>query len=106
MITITVFQKSEHYVGFESKGHADYADEGYDIICAGISALTVNTVNSIEAFTKDTFFVEQDDGYMKLTIENPVSNSALLLMKSLVLGLQQIQESYGNEYIKLIFKEV
>ena len=35
------------------KGHAGYAEEGYDIICAAVSALTVNTINSIEQFTEE-----------------------------------------------------
>ena len=29
-----------------SKGHAGYAEEGQDIVCAAVSALVINTVNS------------------------------------------------------------
>ena len=35
MIAITVYQNSKgHKIGFKSKGHAGFADSGYDIICA------------------------------------------------------------------------
>ena len=47
MITVEIRKSNGEYVGFSSKGHAGYADEGYDIICAAVSVLTVNTINSI-----------------------------------------------------------
>ena len=58
------------YKGFESKGHADYAEDGDDIVCAAVSALTFNAVNSIEKFTEDAFQVEQaeDGGYLKVHV--------------------------------------
>ena len=47
MITIKVSKKNGSYVDFVSKGHAGYAEEGYDIVCAAVSVLIINTVNSI-----------------------------------------------------------
>ncbi len=105
MITVTVYKESGEYRGFRSEGHADYAEKGYDIICAAVSVLTVNTVNSIEAFTEDAMSVTADEGLVELQLEN-ISKETRLLMDSMVLGLQDIQNNYGNEYIKLIFKEV
>ena len=54
MTKVTFYQNSENQcVGFTSEDHAGYAQEGEDIVCAGISALVINTVNSIEDFTED-----------------------------------------------------
>jgi len=106
MITITIYQNSDIYVGFESKGHAGYGEEGYDIICAAVSALTINTINSIETFTEDVFTVRQNEGYVKFVLKNPVTNTAVLFLKSMILGLKMIQENYGNKYIDLVYKEV
>ncbi len=78
-----------------------------DIICAAVSVLTVNAVNSIEAFTDDRFSVKGgDEGFLELALEGDVSEKTGLLLDSMVLGLQEIQNSYGNEYIELKFKEV
>ena len=55
MITITVKKRKGNYLEFESKGHAGYAEEGHDIVCAAVSVLVINTVNSFEAFTEDQF---------------------------------------------------
>ena len=59
MITVTIYKKSNQYLGFDINGHAGYAEEGSDIICAAVSVLSLNTLNSIEAFTEDEFSGEQ-----------------------------------------------
>ena len=106
MITITVFKHQDQYRGFRSSGHAGYAEEGSDIICAAVSVLSLNTLNSIEAFTEDEFSGEQEDGSLTCTFPEPLSEKAALLMDSMVLGLTDIQKSYGKPYIRIVFKEV
>ena len=39
-------------------GHADFDTLGKDIVCAGVSALVLNTINSIETFRDDEFTCE------------------------------------------------
>ena len=107
MITIEIRKSGGEYVGFSSKGHAGYAEEGHDIICAAVSVLTVNTVNSIEKFTEDAFKAEAADGMVRWKFtELPLSKEANLLMDSLVLGLKDIQKNYGKKYIKIIEKSL
>ncbi len=108
MITVEIRKsKDGNYIGFSSKGHAGYAEEGYDIICAAVSVLTTNTINSIEKFTEDAFKGEAKDGLIRWKFtELPISKEAALLMDSLVLGLEDIQESYGKKYIKIVEKSL
>ena len=49
MTTIT-FSKNQDgsYLGFDCFGHAGYAQAGDDIVCAGISALVINMINSLD----------------------------------------------------------
>ena len=67
MITVEIRKSNGEYVGFSSKGHAGYAEEGYDIICAAVSVLTVNTINSIEKFTDDAFKAEASSPVRRMT---------------------------------------
>ena len=106
MITVTIYKKSNQYLGFDINGHAGYAEEGSDIICAAVSALTVNAINSIDELTDDAADVRQDEGYLELRLEGTCSKESSLLLDSLVLGLESIQESYGKKYIKIATKEV
>ena len=109
MTKVTFYQNSENQcVGFTSEDHAGYAQEGEDIVCAGISALVVNTVNSIEAFTKDEFTVDVDEASARIhfMIKNKPSKESLLLLNSLILGLQRMEDEQYTEFIDIIFEEV
>ena len=66
MITIKVRKKNGSYEEFVSKGHAGYAEAGQDIVCAAVSALIINTVNSLEKFTDDNFDVHEKDGFVSI----------------------------------------
>lgn len=108
MIQVTVYRGSEHITGILIQGHAGYAKYGSDIVCAAVSVLALNAFNSIEQFTDDAFTgqVEEQNGLFELHFSGSVSPNSQLLMDSLVLGLQSIQESYGKKYIRIRFEEV
>ncbi len=106
MITITVKKRNGNYLEFVSKGHAGYAEEGQDIVCAAVSVLVINTVNSLETFTDDQFEVQEDDGYVSFHFTAPVTERGKLLMDSLILGLTEIEHSYNNRYLTVKVKEV
>ena len=97
MIRITVTQKDGAYVSVESEGHADYAEEGQDIICSAVSALIVNAVNSIETFTEDRILCESDDGYVYFSLLDGHGETTELLVKSALLRLVSIPRDYGTK---------
>ncbi len=109
MTTITV--STSHtgiYKSFHCNGHADYAEAGSDIVCAAISILVINTINSIECFGNQKFICTQNekegDIYFELS-EHPTVETKLLL-DSMVLGLKDVEKQYNGKYLKLDFKEV
>ena len=104
-VTIYKNQKNE-CVEFKVIGHAGYAEEGEDIVCAGISVLTINTINSIEALTDAEFSSEADpkNGDLTFKLLKSTKESALLL-DAMILGLEMMAENY-SEYIDLKFREV
>ena len=107
MINITVKKRKGSYLDLLSKGHAGYAEEGQDIVCAAVSALIINTVNSLETFTKEKFQAKDKDGYVSIIFEqSPNTPEGKLLMDSLILGLTEIEHNYNNRYLTLKVKEV
>ena len=108
MTTVTIFKdKTGIYKGFEVSGHAGYSKSGNDIVCAALSMLTTNTINSIETFTDDFFSYEEDEksGYMKLSLDEDSSHDTQLLIDSMNLGLSQLSKAY-KKYVRLIIEEV
>ena len=112
MINVTVLVDSgHHYIGIELLGHAGLPDdhqEGQELVCSAVSALTLNMANSVEHFTDSLFDAEEDEqsGLVRFRFAGDVSSEATLLMNSLIFGLQDIEEAYGEPYIKIRFKEV
>ena len=105
MICITVTESDGEYISVESNGHADYAEKGQDIICAAVSALIVNTVNSVETLTEDLIISEAGDGYVYFSFPNGYSESTALC-KITFAGLESIRRDYGAQYLEIAFKEV
>ena len=94
--------------GFKVSEHSGFAPEGRDVVCAAISMLVINTMNSIEKFTDDRFEASMDDGNTVISFEfsDEPSEKSLLLTDSMILGLKSVQENYGKKFLKLIEKEV
>lgn len=97
-----IYDSSDRITGFDISGHAGLAESGYDIICSAVSALAINTVNSIEELTDDCFFTEEDEsGFLKLNVVT-LSDSSELLLRSLYIGIKGIADEYGSEYVRIL----
>jgi uncharacterized protein YsxB (DUF464 family) len=102
MIEITRIKNEQgENIGFRCLGHAGFARRGKDIVCAAVSGLVLNTINSIEAFTEDKFSCAQEEksGLVEFIIVSEVCSTSVLLMDSLFLGLKNIEHDYGKRFI-------
>ncbi len=110
MTEITFYRNEEEaYTGFRVDGHAGYAEEGEDIVCAAISALTTNTINSIMEFTEDEPDIDEDEeeGYMDVSFFEVPGHDTQLLIRSLAFGLSNIEaEAEYSDFIHVMFEEV
>lgn len=94
MIKVTI---NEHKI--KIIGHAEYAPKGKDIVCAGVSTLTQNFIQSIEELTQDTISYDMKPGAVHIYFEN-LSDHAQILKYSFILGLQSIADAYPS-YIQI-----
>lgn len=89
---------------FSVTGHAYYGKPGHDIVCAGISAVTIGTVNAVERLAGVNLPNEMRDGLLKVRVPDRLDESAIgqiqLLLESMVVMIESIQEAYGP-YIAL-----
>lgn len=110
MTNITIYKNSNNQISkFVIDGHSGYAREGSDIVCAAISFLTTNTINSIEAFTDSDFHskrnVKQKDARVECTFDKGIDDKANVLLQAFELGCKDLAKQY-NKYVKLNFEEV
>lgn len=86
--------------GITIDGHAGYAEAGKDIVCAGVTALTENMIDSIESLTKDEIQYEISPGRVDIQFKN-LSEDGKLLVDSFFLGICLIADDFP-EHIKLL----
>ncbi|MBR5579026.1 MAG: ribosomal-processing cysteine protease Prp [Lachnospiraceae bacterium] len=109
MTHILIFKSKEgEYRGFNCIGHAEYADIGEDIVCAAISVLVINTINSMEELAGEemSVVVNEDAGLIDCRFKSSINEKTVLFMDSFILGLKGIKKQYGKKYLDLAFEEV
>lgn len=86
-------------------------DHGDSIVCAAVSALVINAVNSIEKLTdeKIDYSYDEEGGFISMELPNVKAGSynhdCDLLLKSLRLGLLSVKADY-KEHITVIDETV
>lgn len=76
-------------------GHAGYAPIGQDIVCAGISTLVQNLIESIETLTSDQIKYVSQPGLVEIK-HGDLSADAKLLIDSFFVGVGLIAETYPD----------
>lgn len=109
MTTITIQKtRNNEYSAICFDGHAGFADSGKDIVCAAVSVLVINMINSVETLTSEVINVMTNEkkGTIICEFNEHPSKEAVLLVDSMILGLKEIEHQYGKKYVKLKIEEV
>ena len=101
MILVSVYRTKNGLIySVKIKNH------GEALLCAAVSALVINTVNSIKVFTDDMILIKKNEinGFICFELPNikngSESKKSTLLLDSLVLGLNGIAAEYSGIKIK------
>ena len=89
---------------FELTGHANFAPYGQDIVCAGVSALSIAAVNGLEHFLSVAPQVEETEGFLTCVLselDERELEQAQWILQTMRLGIEEIQRTYGQEYVKV-----
>ena len=97
MIQVTFYKHTDIFTGFEFSGHSDYAEEGFDIVCAAVSSAAYLTANLLCESYGERADVTVSDGYMKLTAEKTDNSDRLI--NGLYQHLLQLEEQYTKDII-------
>ncbi len=114
MIEAVLFEdKDGELIGFKVRGHAGYADKGEDIVCAGVSALVMTAIQSLDRFLSRPPRVEVPGGVdgrrgeyfyvqalLPYTLTEDDRKTARVILGTLEIGLQMTVSEYGK-YILL-----
>ncbi len=103
-VHITRRKPDRRIMRFSIEGHANYANKGKDIVCAGVSAVSVGAVNSVEALAGVQLPASMKDGWLSSEVpeeaDASVDAKVQLLLESMVVMLDSIQQSYSR-FVKI-----
>ncbi len=71
-MTRIVFYKTDGvFYGFEEQGHTGYGEEGDDVLCAALSAMTMLIINAIEvSYATDVeYTLDEKSGDIRLVVK-------------------------------------
>lgn len=107
MIKVKIKETSGRISSFEMSGHADFAEHGQDLVCAGASAVSFGAVNAIMELTGIEPEIQQSEsGYLKVSfpddLDEKTDGQVQLLVRGMIVSLKTIEQDY-EEYIKITF---
>jgi uncharacterized protein len=103
MITVNVNRnKNEQITSFTMSGHAEAGPYGYDIVCAGASAVSFGTVNAIHSLCDVELIIdiEEDGGFLRCDVPDGLPTDTYekvqLLLEAMIVSLTSIASEYDK----------
>ena len=74
MTKVVFFRNDGIFYGFREQGHTGYGEEGYDILCAALSSMSMLIINSVNVVFAGELDYTIDEGATEIMVQ---SKSAL-----------------------------
>lgn len=107
MIKVIIKQDNKYIVSLNVSGHADSAEHGKDLVCAGVSTACIGIANQLAhvGFLENELGVIQiRDGYIDIKVKQ-CRDDVQLVLETFETILKTIEESY-HKYIEIMKTEV
>jgi len=102
MIRVTIKRKNNIIHSFTISGHANSGPYGYDLVCAGVSAVSFGAVNAALQLSKCELDITEGDegGYLSVTIPAHATKEQRATIhhtfEVMVISLQTIERDYSK----------
>ena len=98
MISVNVTFIGKDVKTLTVSGHANFAEYGKDLVCAGVSAIVTGGINALEKEINNIVIITEEN---KLGVDVINSNETIqIILKTILIQLETIEDSY-KKYIKI-----
>lgn len=105
MITITFFKRGDELIGFDSRGHAGFADPGQDIVCAAVSGILFAVASTLEDLAVNAYIEEGENHLQAKILDESYQDPAVqAVLRVAWMGAAGIKSNYGK-YLEIKRKE-
>jgi len=107
MINIVVKRKSNHIHSIEVKGHAGSGPYGFDLVCAGVSAILTGGANALQGEGEEYFNITFKSGYAFIEHKDGAiyNDKFTYTLETMFVLLKTMEESY-SEFIRISEKDI
>lgn len=105
MIEAEFRRKGRRITGFSVSGHAGYADNGKDIVCAAVSSAVQMAANGVTEILHFPAEVSAKGDTVSLFLEGEGSESVLAILDAFRLQMEILEEQYPK-FIRIRYLEV
>jgi uncharacterized protein YsxB (DUF464 family) len=108
MITAIFTKNGNNIVSVNLSGHADYVDEGYDMVCSAVSAVSLTIANGITEVLHIKPSIALEDGFLSMDFKSlslEDIDKCQILLETMLIGMNSIETNYGD-YIRVEIEEV
>lgn len=102
MIKVNVQTKDNWIIGMDVKGHAEYAEHGNDLVCAGVSCIMFGLCNALDMLCQ--IEAEAISNKIMIKIAEPTERTQLVIQTALI-QLQTVEQQF-SEFITIKIQEV
>jgi|SRR5699024_2792713 len=106
MINVIICRKNDNIESFEISGHANSGPYGYDLVCAGVSAVSFGAVNAALRLSETELEITQggEGGYLSVSIPSEATaeqkEKIYQTFEVMFISLQTIEREY-NQFIQI-----
>ncbi|MBQ2973220.1 MAG: ribosomal-processing cysteine protease Prp [Clostridia bacterium] len=101
MIRVKFLIGNKQLTGFEIRGHAMFAENGSDVVCAAVSSAAYMAANTLTEIVGAKADASAQDGMMRVILIQPDEQTETVL-RGLELHLTELSKQYP-ENIKIIY---
>lgn len=99
MIKVSIKQVQNKVSELVVNGHANFAIHGEDLVCAGVSSITIGLMNALEEYKmKVTSCISE--GAVKIVVDDLNDERLQLMLHVGIIQLKTMEESY-SKYIRI-----
>ena len=92
MIKVLIKREENKFVSLEVKGHANSAEQGKDLVCAGVTTVLAGGFNNLE--NPKSFELKLEEGYALAKAVKEVSSHDEIVLETIICSLKTLEESW------------
>lgn len=105
MITVNVSTKNGKITRLKVSGHALSAPHGEDLVCAGVSAISVGILNTLYQLAPQACQLDMNEGLTDIKVIDENDDKVQLILQTASIQYETVVDTYGK-YIRIVRQEV